>query len=333
LKNTVRKISIIFSTIILFTALFTSCGGTTTTSTNTTTTTTTITTATTATATTTAPVVINDQIGRTVTLSTTNPQRIVSLSPSTTEILFALGLNDRIAGVTDYCNYPPEAKQKPSVGDYTAPNMEKLIALNPDLILVTEEQENDVLPQLVSKGLTVIGIKPGSVSDVFDSIIMIGTATGKTKEANDIVKDLKERIQRVTAKTENLPDSAKPKVFYIIWHDPLWTVGSNTFHDELIAMAGGVNITHDLSGYVDISLETVIDKNPDIIIAGVGMGDGEEAPFAYAQNEPRLAETAARQKGQVYSVNMDIVSRPGPRLVDALEEFLAIIHPELRDQP
>ena len=279
------------------------------------------------------PTVIADQMGRKVTLSTTAPQRIVSLSPSTTEILFALGLNDRIAGVTDYCDYPPEAKLKPSVGDYTAPDMEKLISLNPDLILVTEEQELDVMPQLLSKGFTVIGIKPGSVSEVFDSIVIIGNATGKTKEANDMVKDMKERIQRVTAKTANLPASSRPKVFYIIWQDPLWTVGSNTFHDELISMAGGVNITHDLSGYVDISLETVIKDNPDIIIAGVGMGDGEEAPFTYAQTEPKLADTTARQKGQVYSVDMDIVSRPGPRLVDALEDLLAIIHPELRDQP
>jgi iron complex transport system substrate-binding protein len=319
-KNTVKKISFICSIIMLFSVLFTSCGGTTTTSTS-------------ASTTTHASVVITDQMGRTVTLSTTNPQRIVSLSPSTTEILFALGLNDRIAGVTDYCNYPPEAKEKPSVGDYTAPNMEQLIALNPDLIIATEEHEADVIPQLVSKGLTVIGIKSGSVSGVFDSIVIIGNATGKTKEANDLVKDMKERIQRVTDKTENLPDSAKPKVFYIIWSDPLWTVGSNTFHDELIAMAGGVNITHDLSGYVDISLETIIQDNPDIIIAGVGMGDGEDAPFTYAKTEPRLADTIARQKGQVYSVNMDIVSRPGPRLVDALEELLAIIHPELLDQP
>jgi iron complex transport system substrate-binding protein len=331
----VKKISIICSIIMIISVLLTSCGGTTSTSTSTGTTTSTSTSTTsTATPTTTpAPVVINDQMGRTVTLTTTTPQRIVSLSPSTTEILFALGLNDRIAGVTNYCNYPPEAKEKPSVGDYTAPNMEKLISLDPDLILVTEEQEDDVLPQLVSKGLTVIGIKPGSVSEVFDSINIIGAATGKTKEANDMVKDLKDRIQRVTAKTANLPESSKPKVFYIIWNDPLWTVGSNTFHDELIAMAGGVNITHDLSGYVDITLETVIAKNPDIIIAGVGMGDGQDAPFTYAKTEPRLADTTARQKGQVYSVNMDIVSRPGPRLVDALEELLAIIHPELKDQP
>jgi iron complex transport system substrate-binding protein len=331
-----KKISIICSMIILFSVLLTSCGGTSTTSTTTSTGTTTPsslnTSTSTATPTTTpAAVVINDQMGRTVTLTTTAPQRIVSLSPSTTEILFALGLNDRIAGVTDYCNYPPEAKQKPSVGNYTAPNMEKLISLDPDLILITEEQEDDVLPQLVSKGLTVIGIKPGSVSEVLDSIIIIGTATGKTKEANDMVKALKDRLERVTAKTVNLPDTARLKVFYIIWQDPLWTVGAKTFHDELISMAGGVNITHDLSGYVDISLETVIAKNPDIIIAGVGMGDGEDAPLIYARTEPRLADTTARQKGQIYSVNMDIVSRPGPRLVDALEELLAIIHPELKD--
>jgi iron complex transport system substrate-binding protein len=314
MKSSFKNITLSFLAIVLFAVILTSCD----TGIEKTTATTTV---------------ITDQLGRTVTLGSTAPQRIVSLSPSNTEILFALGLDERIAGVTDYCNYPPEAKDKPSVGAYDTPNFEQLIALNPDLVLATEEHETDIIPQLESNGITVIGLKPKCVSEVMDSILLIGKVTGKNKEAANLTKDLQERIRRVTNKTENLPDSMKPRVFYIIWHDPLWTVGSGTMHDELISMAGGVNIAHDLTWYANISLEAVIEANPEIIIAGVGMGSGEDAPYQFVLNEPTLKGTDALKNNNISTVDMDIVSRPGPRIVDALEDFLAIIHPELRDQP
>jgi iron complex transport system substrate-binding protein len=307
-----KKIGTICTAAALFTVLFTSCDKAPETTAVT-------------------PIVIIDQLGRTVTLNTLNPQRIVSLSPSNTEILFALGLNERIAGVTDYCNYPPEAKNKPSIGAYDTPNIEQLIALNPDLVLVTEVHEAKIIPQLESKGIAVIGLKPKSVNEVMASISLVGNATGKNKEAAKLTADLQERIGHVTNKTIKLADTMKPKVFYIIWHEPLWTAGSGTMHDELIQMAGGVNIAHNLSWYADISLETVIEANPEVIIAGVNMGTGEDAPLLYAQTEPRLKDTDALKNNRVYSLDMDIVSRPGPRIVDAMENFLAVIHPELRD--
>lgn len=313
MSNKVNKIIITLALVILLASLFTSCGK--------------------PAATTAAPVTITDQMGRTVSLAGNQPQRIISLSPSTTEILYALGLADRIAGVCDYSDYPPEAASKPSIGAYDKPDFETLVSLNPDLVFGGIEHEANVMPQLESQGIPVLGINPKSVSGVLDSITMIGKATGKDKEAAKLVKDLQERITRVTNKTKDLPDSSRPRVFYIIWNDPLWTTGANTFHDELIHMAGGVNIAHNLDGYADISLETVIDANPQIIIAGVGMGDGEDIPFQYVKTEPRLEGTDARKNNQVESIDMNIASRPGPRLIDALEAFLAIIHPELRDQP
>jgi iron complex transport system substrate-binding protein len=312
MKNLVKKVSLVIALVILLTALLTSCGQTTTT---------------------TGPTTVTDQMGRTVNLTTNQPQRIISLSPSNTEILYALGLADRIAGVCNYSDFPAEAANKPSVGAYDKPDFEKLVSLNPDLVLGNIEHEHTIMPQLESKGIPVLGINPKSINGVMDSITLIGKVTGKDKEAAAMVKDLQSRIERVTNKTKNLADSQKPRVFYIIWNDPLWTTGANTFHDELIQMAGGVNIAHNLDGYADISLETVVADNPQIIIAGVGMGTGEDVPFDYAKTEPRLKDTEARVNNQVFSVNMDTASRPGPRLVDALEDFLAIIHPELRDQP
>ena len=310
MKNLLKKICIVCAAAVVFTALFASCDK--------------------APETTPAvPAVITDQLGRTVTLTTPTPQRIISLSPSNTEILFALGLDERIAGVTDYCNYPPEAKNKPSIGAYDTPNLEQLIALNPDLVLATEVHEAKIIPQLESKGITVIGLKPTSVNEVMASISLVGNATGKNTEAAKLVADLQERIKGVAEKTGELADTDKSKVFYIIWHEPLWTAGSGTMHDELIQMAGGVNIAHNLTWYADISLEAVIEANPGVIIAGVGMGTGEDAPLLYAQTEPRLKDTDALKNNRVYSLDMDIVSRPGPRIVDALEKFLAAIHPEL----
>jgi iron complex transport system substrate-binding protein len=276
-------------------------------------------------------ITVTDQYDRTVTIKS-NPQRIISLSPAHTEILFALGLGDRIVGVSDYSDYPPEAKTKPNIGSYDAPNIEKIIAAEPDLVLATEEHMTEVT-ELESHGITVVALNPKTVREVLDTIEMIGKITGQDKQATSLVANLKQRMNAIAEKTSKLTAEQKPRVFYIIWSDPIWTAGSGTFHDELIRMAGGINIASDLTGYADISLEAVIAANPQVMIAGVGMGTDNDVTLLFAQTEARLKDTDARVNGKVFSVNMDIVSRPGPRIVDALEELLKIIHPELISQP
>jgi iron complex transport system substrate-binding protein len=271
---------------------------------------------------------ITDQYGRIVTVKK-NPQRIISLSPAHTEILFALGLGSRIVGVTDYSDYPPEAASKQNVGSYDAPNIEQIVALEPDLVLATEEHKAET-EALEKRGITVVALNPGTVSEVLQTITLIGQITGQDKEAATLVASMQQRIDAVTAKTKSLSAAQKPRVFVVIWHDPIWTVGSGTFHDELITMAGGVNIAHDLSGYTDISLENVIIGNPQVIIAGVGMGDGADASLVFMQTDSRLKNVDARVDNRVYGANMDIVSRPGPRLADALEVIYALIHPEMQ---
>jgi iron complex transport system substrate-binding protein len=274
------------------------------------------------------PITITDDYGRTVTINE-YPQRIISLSPAHTEILFALGLGDRIVGVSDYSDYPPEALTKPNVGSYDTPNIEVIIAQEPDLVLATEEHEAET-QQLEDRGITVFATNPQTVSEVLETIVTIGKITGKDEEANALVDDMQQRMDAITAKTSQLTAEQRPRVFFPIWHDPIWTVGSGTFHDELIQMAGGVNIAGELSGYVDMSLESVIDANPQVIIAGVGMGEGADLTFQFMETDDRLAGTDARINGNVYSADMDIVSRPGPRLVEALETFFRLIHPELQ---
>jgi iron complex transport system substrate-binding protein len=273
---------------------------------------------------------ITDYKDKLITIKNNHPQRIVSLSPSNTEILFALGLGDRVVGVSDYSNYPPEAATKQSVGAYNNPDIETIVSLEPDLVLANTGQADSIYQELENKGLTVVAIIPKNVKEVLESITLIGKITGQDQEAAALVSNLQQRIDAITNQTSKLTEAEKPRVCYIIWHDPIWTTGNGTFEDSLIQMAGGVNIAHDLNSYVDINLETVIDANPQIMIAGVGMGTGADLTYQFIQNEPRLANTDARINRKIYSVDMDIVARPGPRIVDALEEFFRLIHPELQ---
>lgn len=334
-----KKAGFILLIITLFTGLLTACSSTpvettptqTSKTVETTTQTTTPPSATTppAPVTTTAapgPITVTDQYGRTVTVKSS--QRIISLSPSHTEILFALGLGDRVIGVSDYSDYPAEAAKVTNIGSYDSPNMEKIISLEPDLVLATEEHQKEV-EQLTKYNIPVIALNPKTVNEVFDTITLVGKVTGRDTQAAALIADMKSRMAKITAQTAQLRDAQRPKVFIVIWYDPIWTVGAGTFHDELIRMAGGINIAGNLSGYTDISLEAVIDANPQIIIAGVGMGTGNDASLKAMLTDERLKNTDARLNNWVYGANMDIISRPGPRLADALEILFKLIHPEL----
>jgi iron complex transport system substrate-binding protein len=271
---------------------------------------------------------VTDQLGRTVEFDSV-PQRIVSLAPSNTEILFALGLGDRVVGVTEYCDYPAAAKDKAVIGGFSTVDLERVVALSPDLILATSMHEADVLPALEKRGLTVFVLAPATLDEVLESIILVGEVTGQVEEAAGLVNGMKRRISVVTEKTERLSPEQRPRVFFITWHDPLMTPGLETRQDEMIQMAGGVNIARNLTGYADISLEAVVEANPEVMIAGVGMGAGEDLPAQFIKTEPRLGNTDARRNGRIYEMDTDLEGRPGPRIVDALEKFALFIHPEL----
>ncbi|MFC2018984.1 ABC transporter substrate-binding protein [Chloroflexota bacterium] len=271
---------------------------------------------------------VTDKLGRTVILAKV-PQRIVSLAPSNTEILFALGLGERVLAVTDYCDYPPQAEEKPSVGGFTTPNIERVVAYSPDLILATSIHEDRVIPQLEQKGLPVLALKSRTLEDVMAAITFVGTVTGKEKEAAELLTAMRLRIKSVTDKTDNLPEGQRPRVFYAVWHDPLKTAGGDTIHNELIRKAGGINIAEGLSGYAGIGLETVLDTNPEVIIASTTHGSSGELIFQFMETEPRLSITAARRQQRVHHLDGNLVSRTGPRLVDGLEVFAGFIHPEL----
>jgi iron complex transport system substrate-binding protein len=267
-----------------------------------------------------------DDLGRLVAINGT-PQRIISLAPSNTEILFALGLGDKVVGVTDWCDYPPEALEKEKVGGYANPDIEKIVALNPDLILAGYGNPIEVVYTLAGLGLTVFGIKTTDLDDLLNDIRRVGEITDKEVEAQALTSAMESRIQAVTNQTEELEQ--RPRVFYIVWGgegSALWTAGSGTFIHELIEKAGGVNICQNITGYTTISVEDVLARDPEIIIAS-------EWSYDWAQNATELASTNASQSGRIYTLDDDLVQRPGPRLVEGLEWFAHLIHPEIFGEP
>ncbi len=268
------------------------------------------------------PIRVVDDFGYEVVINKT-PERIVSLAPSNTEILFALGLGNRIVGVTDYCNYPEEAKKKPKIGGYSTVNIEKVLALNPDLVVAAYGNGKETIEILRDYGLTVITLNPRNLSDVMKDIELLGKVTGTEENATRLVSMMERKIEEVKRNVSNL--KFKPKVAHVLWHDPIWVSGKNTFIDELIRIAGGENAFGDLEGWKVVSIEDFLARNPDIIVvnSGTGMGGGRDILYDWTMRE--LKDVKAVKEGRVYVINADIISRPSYRLVYALEELSEII--------
>jgi iron complex transport system substrate-binding protein len=272
---------------------------------------------------------IIDDLGRPVYIEKT-PQRIISLAPSITEILFALDLGDKIVGVTDCCDYPKEAKTKPVVSSYfLGTNLEKLVAQEPDLIL-TDGYEEGLLQQLDKLKLTTIVLRPENIYGIFRNIELAGKSTGREEEAKGLVAGMEKRLNTIAEMTAKVME--KPIVFYEIdATDPTkpWTATPGSFTNALITLAGGENMVKEKvsQGYFQLSLEEILDADPDMIILGdypyVSPEDVRQRPGAWQQ-------LTAIKEGKIYAISdPSLTSRPGPRIIDGLEEMAKIIHPEL----
>ena len=274
------------------------------------------------------PLEMTDQAGRIVSIEKI-PEKIISLAPGNTEILYALGLEGRLVGVTEYCGYPEAAKEKPKIGGFSTVDIERVVEIEPDLILAANIHKGEVIPQLERLGFTVLALDPKTLDEVLEAINLIGRFTGKTEEAAQLTAEMENRIKAVTDKTSALSEKQRPSVFYVLWYDPLSTVAPGTRIHDLLVKAGGKNIAGGLSGYPDISLEAVISMNPQVIIADVGHGSGEDLNYQYVLTEKRFKDIDARQSNRIYKIDSDLVSRPGPRIIEGLESFAKFIHPEL----
>ena len=257
-----------------------------------------------------------DEIGRTLNVKP-NPQRIVSLAPSITETLFVLGLDDRIVGVTSFCDYPPEAKAKERVGDTQKPGLEKIISLKPDLVIIsTASQLEQAVRHLEELRIPVYVSNPLNLEGLLTSIVRIREITGVPARAHEITGQMRSRIEAVSARISLRP---QPRVFLILGCEPLITVGGPSFISDLIAHAGGRSISaQEAMDYPQFSLETAVARQPEVIFLQAG---NEALPA-------RLAETPAAREGRVYKLDDALLLRPGPRIVDGLEEMAERIHPE-----
>lgn len=255
--------------------------------------------------------------------------RIISLAPSNTEILFALGLGNEVVGVTKNCDYPPEAAEKITIGGFATPDLEKILELEPDLVLATSKHEEDIVPEMENRGLKVLTLAPKTLEEVLESILKVGSETGKEDESSLLVADMQQKIDAIADKVESLTEDEKPSVFYITWHDPIWTAGNGTFIHEQIQTAGGRNIFGDFEGHLETNLETIIDKNPQVILASSGHGVAEDSPTTWVNTDERLRGVEARLNDTVYEVDANLISRAGPRIVNGLKIMAERIHPEL----
>jgi cobalamin transport system substrate-binding protein len=270
-----------------------------------------------------------DQTGQAVTLAAA-PRRIVSLVPGVTEILFAIGAQDALVGVTDFCDYPPAARRKARVGDMLAPNLETLVSLKPDIVVATRSgNREETFDQLKRLGLPIYLVdEPPSMADVQRLIAGLGELTGRRAAAAAVAAGLERRIATVRERVAGRP---RPRVLYVLWPEPLIVPGRGSLVSELIAEAGGESVTADQGhGYPRMSLEAAVGRAPEVIIlARHGAGTG---PAAKEQWQ-RLESLPAIRSGRLHTADGDLLHRYGPRIVDGLEYLARLIHPEAYAQP
>jgi iron complex transport system substrate-binding protein len=269
-----------------------------------------------------------DDAGRTVEIAET-PQRLVSLAPSKTEILFALGLGDKVVGVTDFCDYPEEAQAIEKVGGMEH-NLEKIVALDPDLVLAIGGSPAQVekATEMEGLGLTVLVLEPGDIESIMTDIELMGKATGAEKEASQLAAQMGKRFDEITAKAKGA--ESKPKVFFELdATDPSkpYTPGPGSFIDALITLVGGSNIAASAEmQWAQLSTEEIIAQDPEVIV----LGDANYGvTVEMVKERPGWSVIAAVKNGNIHPIDDILISRPGPRIIDGLEALARIIHPEL----
>ena len=273
------------------------------------------------------PLTIIDDTGLAITIPE-EPQRIISTAPSNTEILFALGLENKIVGVTNYCNYPEKVNNVEKIGEMTPLNLEKIASLKPDLILGYGLYQLGEIAPLKKAGYNIIIIEPMTINETFKSIKTVATICGIPEKGNSLVESLTQRINKIKTKTSNIDISKRPKIFIGGIYETIWTPGEGTLFNELITLAGGRNIAASLPGWAKISPEFVAKEEPEIIIIPIGaMGQSDKSNIK--ENISKRAgwsNVPAIKSGKIFVINEDIFYRASPRLIDGLEKLYEIFH-------
>jgi iron complex transport system substrate-binding protein len=271
-----------------------------------------------------------DQLGREIRVPD-DPKRIIALAPSITEIIFAIGQQARLKGTTQYSNYPAEAAELPKVGSYVRLDLERIVALQPDLcIAIKDGNPKEIIDRLQSLDIPVFAVNPHNLDSMLETIQKIGGILNASQNTKILVSDMRSRIQRVDALVSKA--GRRPRVFIQIGISPIISAGTNTFINELIVRAGGINVVAGHSTYPHFSREQVLALAPDVLIITSMARSG-----AYEKAKEdwyRLSDMPAVRQKRIYTVNSDLFDRPSPRLVEALEILTRLLHPELlKDSP
>ena len=258
------------------------------------------------------------------------PGRIVSLAPNITEILFSLGLDEEIVGVSIHCNFPEEAKSKPRVGTYISLDFEKITSLKPDLIIATGAgNTRDMVDRLGKLGFPSYVIYPKNFDDILRSILHIGEVVNRGKEAREITEEMRKRSQRVVELTKGLP---RPKVFIQIGDTPIVTVGRGSFADDLIRLVGGENIAgKEKEGYPRFGMEEILKRSPEVIVISSMNPKGDYQKILREWN--RWKTIPAVKNGRIHLIDSDLLDRPSPRIINGLEELARVLHPDRFKKP
>ena len=273
--------------------------------------------------------VVPDMLGRSVAIPD-RPLRIVSLAPSITETIYALGRGEWLVGVTAICDYPAPARALPKVGGIAAPNLEQIVRLRPDLVFATAEgNSRDLLDQLERLGLATFALRPDSYGGVIESIRAVGRAVAADPAARRIVDDMGRSVRAVQ---ELVAGRSRPRVLYLIWTDPLIAAGAGTYLDDLLELAGGRNIVRQRTGsYPRLNWEQVVDRAPEVVLLADHREDSERAATGSGDMPPdwkTWRAVPAIRTGRVLAVPSNTILRPGPRIGEGLALLARAIHPD-----
>lgn len=258
------------------------------------------------------------------------PTRIVSLSPSTTELLFALGLGSSIVGRTEHCNYPPEALEIAKVGSGTLEGIsrEAIVNLQPDLVLCKWDSHQPLIETFEKLGIPIVAFGPENIQDMFKEATWIGSITGHQTHAEQLIDRMSKRLERLKASVSKIEAKDRKRVFYQVWDAPLMTAGPTSFIGELLTTAGFNNVFSDLTNrYTRVSSEVLVERDPQIIFAPTT--HSTEVKLESFANRPGWENVTAVREGKIFIINGDQVSRCGPRLLDAMEQMIRLGYPDV----
>jgi len=278
------------------------------------------------------PVSVTDDLNHKVTLEK-KPTRIISLAPANTEFLFALGLEKEIVGVTTYANYPKEALEKEKIGTVIEPNIEKIVSLEPELILSNAVNKLETVKRLRELGYNVAGFNARTVDEAIIMIKKVAKLAGREERGREIVTEMYLQLAEIKNLVDNkLKVNNRPRVFYEIWNDPLYTAGKNTFINDIVHIAGGVNIGAKARGeWPQYSLEKLLIVNPDIYISSPHSAP-HKVTVKSIKNRANYQTINAVKNNKIYILDQDIVSRPSPRIIEGIKEMTKAIFPDLADE-